>query len=288
MSADVLTPIVDDAPPQPAGRSVGSRLWRWGWPKLIAIALALLVWQFAYWYLVEWTGNKPVFLFPPPSKALSTFFTMVGTEQFWSAVGVTMKRAVIGYVLALVIGTLVGLAVARVRPLRAGVGSLITGLQTMPSIAWFPFAIVLIGFDERAILFVVVLGAGPSIANGVISGVDHIPPQFLRLGQVLGARGPSLYRHIVVPAMLPNYVSGLNQGWAFAWRSLMAGELLGIGVAGTLGIGNLLNAARSSPTQGMAKIEAVMLAILIIGMLVDGIFTSFSSRMRRRRGLVLD
>ena len=288
MSADVLTPIVDDAPPQQVGRSFGSRLWRWGWPKLVALGLALLVWQLAFWILVDWTQIKPIYLFPPPSKALSTFFSMVGTEQFWSAVKVTLKRAVIGYCMALVIGTIIGLAVARVRALRAGVGSLITGLQTMPSIAWFPFAIVLIGYDERAILFVVLLGATPSIANGVISGVDHIPPQFLRLGQVLGARGPSLYRHIVVPAMLPSYVSGLNQGWAFAWRSLMAGELLVMGVAGQLGLGNLLNAARSSPTQGMAKIEAVMLAILIIGMRVDGIFTSVASRMRRRRGLVLD
>jgi NitT/TauT family transport system permease protein len=286
MSADVLTPIVDDAPPQPEGRSVGSRLWRWGWPKLLAIVLAVLLWQLAYWILVDWTQTKPVYLFPPPSDALSTFFSMLGTDQFWTAVGVTLRRAVIGYLIALVVGTAIGLAVARIRPLRAGVGSLITGLQTMPSIAWFPFAIVLVGLSEKAIMFVVLIGAAPSIANGVISGVDHIPPQFLKLGQVLGARGPSLYRHIVVPAMLPHYVSGLNQGWAFAWRSLMAGELLGVVAASGLGMGGLLNGARMM--NDMAKLEAVMLSILIVGMLVDGVFTSISSRMRRRRGLALD
>jgi NitT/TauT family transport system permease protein len=286
MSADVLTPIVDDAPPQPEGRSVGARLWRWGWPKLLAIVLAVLLWQVAYWVLVEWTQTKPPYLFPAPAEALSTFFSMLGTEQFWTAVGVTLRRALVGYLIALVVGTAIGLAVARIRALRAGVGSLITGLQTMPSIAWFPFAIVLVGLNEKAIMFVVLIGAAPSIANGVISGVDHIPPQFLKLGQVLGARGPSLYRHIVVPAMLPHYVSGLNQGWAFAWRSLMAGELLGVVAASGLGMGGLLNGARMM--NDMAKLEAVMLAILIVGMLVDGVFTSISSRMRRRRGLALD
>ena len=103
---------------------------------------------------------------------------------------------------------------------------MITGIQTMPSIVWFPLAIVLFAKSEAAILFVVVLGASPSIANGVISGVDHIPPMFLRAGRVLGARGAATYRHVVIPAALPAFVAGLKQGWAFAWRSLLAGELL--------------------------------------------------------------
>ena len=103
---------------------------------------------------------------------------------------------------------------------------MVTGLQTMPTIAWFPLAIMLFGLNETAILFVVVLGAGPAIANGVISGVDHIPPLQLRAGRVLGARGLTLYRHVIIPGSLPGYVAGLKQGWAFAWRSLLAGELL--------------------------------------------------------------
>jgi len=284
MSADVLTPIVDTTPVR-SGPSFRSRLWGWAWPKLVAIGLVLALWQLTYWVLVDWLKVRKDYIFPPPKLALDTFWTMVTTGRFWSYIAVTMERAVIGYTLALVIGSLIGLAVARSHALRAGVGSLITGLQTMPSIAWFPFAIVLVGFNERAITLVVVIGAAPSIANGVISGVDHIPPQFLRLGQVLGARGVALYRHIVMPAILPSYVAGLNQGWAFAWRSLMAGEL--IGVAGArLGLGGALNAARSM--SDMAKLEAVMLAILIVGMLVDGIFTAISGGLRRRRGLTID
>ncbi len=283
MSADVLTPIVDDAPGRMTGRSIGVKIWNWSWPKLAAIGLVLIVWQLSYWILVDWTKAKPDYLYPTPATALDQLWQMVTTARFWSFVSTTLQRAVFGYAMALVIGTVVGLAVARNRVLRSAVGSLITGLQTMPSIAWFPFAIVLMGFNERAITLVVVIGAAPSIANGVISGIDHIPPQFLRLGQVLGARGVSLYRHIVIPAMLPNYVSGLNQGWAFAWRSLMAGELLGVAIK--LGLGNALNAARSE--NDMGKLEAVMIAILILGMLVDGIFTSISGRLRQRRGLLV-
>ena len=117
-------------------------------------------------------------------------------------------------------------AVARSKVLRSGVGSMITGLQTMPSVAWFPLAILLFGVTEAAILFVVVLGAAPSIANGLIAGIDTVPPIYSRAGRVLGARGFALWRHVMLPAALPSFLGGLKQGWAFAWRSLMAGELL--------------------------------------------------------------
>jgi NitT/TauT family transport system permease protein len=283
MSADVLTPIVDIAP-GPSGPSASAKFWRWFWPKLVAIGLVLAAWQLSYWVLVTWTGYRKSYLYPPPIEALQTFGSLLQTSAFWQNVATTLQRAVIGYAIALVIGTLVGLAVARIPVLRAGVGSLITGLQTMPSIAWFPFAIAVIGFNPGAIMLVVLIGAAPSIANGVISGVDHIPPAFLRLGQTLGARGFSLYRHIVFPAILPGYVAGLNQGWAFAWRSLMAGELIGVVGAKQIGMGGMLNNARV--TSDMAKLEAMMLAILIVGMLVDGIFTAISGTLRRRRGLV--
>ena len=110
--------------------------------------------------------------------------------------------------------------------LRAAIGSMITGLQTMPSVAWVPLAIILFKLTENAIFFVVVLGAAPSIANGIIDGIDHVPPILLRAGRVLGARGCHSLRHVVIPAALPSVVGGLKQGWAFAWRSLMAGELI--------------------------------------------------------------
>src|SRR5262249_2156843 len=159
----------------------------------------------------------------------------------------TMHRAVVGYAIALVVGATVGIAVAGSRVLRSAVGSLITGLQTMPSIAWFPAALVLFGATERAITFVIIIGAAPSIANGIVSGIAQVPPILLRAGRVLGARGPALYRKVVIPAALPTAVSGLKQGWAFAWRSLMAGELLVViaskpSIGATLTISRELNA----------------------------------------------
>ena len=130
--------------------------------------------------------------------------------------------------------------VARIPPLRAAVGSIITGLQTMPSIAWVPFAIIIFGENSSAILFVVVLGAAPSIANGLITGVDYTPPLLLRAGKTMGLRGFALYRYLVLPASLPAYVAGMKQGWAFAWRSLMAGELV-VQIIGQFSIGQQLS-----------------------------------------------
>ena len=139
--------------------------------------------------------------------------------------------------------------------------------------------------SEQAILFVVVLGAAPAIANGLITGADHIPPILLRAGRVLGARGLYAYRHIVLPASLPSFVGGLKQGWAFAWRSLMAGELLVI-IAGEPSIGYLLQVRpRFSPTS--SGLIAVMIVILVIGIAVDGlVFGTLDRAIRRRWGLI--
>lgn len=254
------------------------QVWTMVWPKLAAIAIALLVWQ-----AVVWSGWKEDWVLPGPDQVVPALFDMLGTAKFWRAVGITMRRAVGGYALALVIGSVLGIAVARSRLLRSAVGSLITGLQTMPSIAWFPLAILLFGLTERAIMFVVVLGAAPSIANGLIAGVDHVPPLMVRAGRMIGAKGINLYRHVVLPAALPTYVAGLKQGWAFAWRSLMAGELLVI-VANRPSIGDQLQFAREfSRADDML---ALMIVILVIGIVVDTVFGRADVTIRRRRGLI--
>ena len=204
-----------------AGVSKSRRIWRATWPKVAAAVLGIGVWQ-----LVVWWGWKPEFALAPPREAWDDLWGYAADGTLTTALGITMRRALTGFALAIVIGTVLGSLVARIPTLRAAVGSLITGLQTMPSIAWFPLAILIFQLSERAILFVVVLGAAPSIANGLITGADNIPPILLRAGRVLGARGLAAYRYVVLPASLPSFVGGLKQGWAFAWRSLMAGELL--------------------------------------------------------------
>ena len=256
----------------------GARIWRALWPKLAAVVLGLGLWQ-----LTVWSGWKDETILPSPFTVLDKLGAMLGTAEFYEALGTTARRALYGYAVAVALGTVIGLAVARVRLLRTAFGSLITGLQTMPSIAWFPLAIVLFKLSESAIMFVVVLGAAPSIANGLIAGVDHVPPLLLRSGRMLGARGLALYRHVVIPASLPSFVAGLKQGWAFAWRSLMAGELLGV-VAGQAAIGQQLSFARDLADYPLMM--SWMLTILVIGIIADALFGAADGAIRRRWGLV--
>jgi NitT/TauT family transport system permease protein len=263
---------------QSANRELGGRkLWDSLWPKVLAIALVLAIWQIAYLAKI-----KPHDIFPGPATVLPDLWDQAHHSLLWQAIKTTLERAVIGYALALVIGSVIGLLVARINVLRAAVGSIITGLQTMPSIAWFPFAIIFFGENTSAIVFVIVLGAAPSIANGLIAGVDYTPPLLLRAGKTMGLGGVALYRYLIVPASLPTFVAGLKQGWAFAWRSLMAGELLVL-VANTSSIGVLLSNDQSN--LDMAGAISVMIVILILGMIVDSLFGGMDRRIRRRRGL---
>jgi NitT/TauT family transport system permease protein len=255
-----------------------AKLWAATWPKLMATAIFFFLWQ-----VIVWTGWKPEYVLPPPATVFETLFDDFG--DIMDAVGTTMVRAVQGFTLAVLIGTLVGSVVSRNRILRAGIGSMITGLQTMPSIAWFPLAILLFKATNGAILFVVVLGAAPSIANGLINGIDHIPPVYLRAGRVLGARGIQSFRHIILPAALPSFVAGLKQGWAFAWRSLLAGELLVL-IPGNFSLGYRLELER-----GLADADgviALMMVIFVIGVVVDALFFGTIEKQIRRRYGFLD
>jgi NitT/TauT family transport system permease protein len=256
-----------------------AKLWAATWPKLLAVGIAVGVWQ-----LVVWSGWKPEFLLPGPGETFGRLWEeMTASDgRLWEALATTIRRGVFGFLIALVIGSALGIAVSRWRVLRAGIGSMITGLQTMPSVAWFPLALLLFGLTESAITFVIVLGAAPSIANGIISGIDEVPPNLLRAGHMLGARGVDRYRYIILPAALPSYVAGLKQGWAFSWRSLLAGELL-VKVPGVMAIGSDMNDARNFGQSDL--VIALMIVILIIGMVVDSIFTAITNRVRRSRGL---
>jgi NitT/TauT family transport system permease protein len=260
-------------------RSLARRFWSSLWPKVVAIAIVLLGWQALVW--IHW---KPSYVLTGPGPVFRGLWSDLVDGVLLRAVGITMQRAAVGYGLAVVIGSAIGIVIARVPVFRAAVGSLITGLQTMPSIAWFPLAILLFKTSELAILFVVVLGAAPAIANGLLSGIDHVPPLLLRAGRVMGARGLRAYRHVIIPAALPSFIGGLKQGWAFAWRSLMAGELLVIiGTHKSLGV--VLDQARQNSDS--AGLIGGMIVILIIGIIVDSaVFGVIERRVRRRWGLI--
>ena len=259
----------------------GRRIWRSTWPKVLAIVITGAVWQVAV--LSGWRSET---ILPAPGTVFQALGDMITTGAFWNSVAATMQRAISGFAVAVVVGLVIGFAVARFAVLRAAIGSLITGLQTMPSIAWFPLAIVLfVGKSTSAIFFVVVLGAAPSVANGVLAGVDYVPPLLVRAGRNMGASGFGLYRTVIGPASLPAIVAGLKQGWAFSWRSLMAGELL-VQLDSRGGLGQSLIADRD--LSDYPSMMAVMIVILVIGILADAVFGRANNAIRRRWGLMSD
>lgn len=273
-----LSAASHEALPEPAAHlGARRRLWTAAWPRLAAVALLLAAWQ-----AVVLTGWKPDYVLPGPAAVLGRLGQEARSAVFYEALATTGLRAAGGFALALAAGSTVGLAVVSSRPLRSAVGSLVTGLQSMPSIAWFPLAILLFGLSEAAITFVVVLGAAPAIANGLIAGIDQVPPLLLRYGRVAGARGLSLYRHVALPAALPGFYSGLKQGWAFAWRSLLAGELL-VMIGSRPSLGARLNFARELGDS--EALLAGMLVVLLVGILVDALFGVGGRWIRRRWGL---
>jgi NitT/TauT family transport system permease protein len=273
--------LSDVTPGESRAARLARKAWVKSWPKLLAIVLVLAVWQL--FYLSDFRGDTADHLLQSPSEVLPNLWDQLLHGQLLQAIGNSMQRAVVGYALALLIGSVIGALVSRIPPLRAATGSIITGLQTMPSIAWFPFAIILFGASYETILFVIVLGSAPSIANGMIAGVDYTPPLLLRAGKVMGLRGLALYRHLILPASLPAFVAGMKQAWAFAWRSLMAGELI-VQIPGVASLGVLLNSDQDQ--LDMASTISVMIVILVIGIIVDGVFTKADLTLRNRRGLL--
>ncbi|MFI5832506.1 ABC transporter permease [Micromonospora sp. NPDC051300] len=263
---------------QEKGPSRIRRLWSATWPKFAALALAVALWQ-----AVVWSGWKEPWALPGPAVVFADLGHYLVSSALWEGLATTARRAAVGFAAAVAVGLLLGLGVARVKVLRAALGSMITALQTMPSIAWFPLAILLFQLSEQAIFFVVVLGAAPSVANGVIHGVDYVPPLLVRAGRNLGARGLNLYRYVIAPAALPAIVAGLKQGWAFAWRSLMAGELLVV-IATRTSIGAQLTYARE--LSEAPRLMAIMIVILVVGLLVDTAFGAADKAIRRRWGVL--
>jgi sulfonate transport system permease protein len=253
------------------------RVLSWVWPKLAALALFVAAWQ-----LVVWSGWRPDYVLPGPVPVFQRLAQDLAQPDFYAGVGVTLRRAVAGYAIAIVIGSVVGVLVARAPIVRKAVGHAILGLQSMPSIAWLPLAVLVFQRSEAAVIVVVVFGAAPAVATGLLSGVDHVQPLLVRVGRVLGARGLQLYRYVILPAALPGYVGGLKQGWAFAWRSLMAAEIINV-IANEPSVGQQLQLARASSDS--EQLLALMIVIFVIGVVVDLGFGFVDRAMRRRRGL---
>ncbi len=246
------------------------------WFRRILFYLAF----FLLWDLVAHGRIWPDYVFPAPLDVLSSLITGITQGLFINAALVSLKRLAIGYAISLIIGVLLGVLIGRVRFLEQTLGSLVLGLQALPSVCWLPLAILWLGLNEQAVIFVVVMGAVFSITLGVDAGVKNTSPLYIKAARTLGTRGIALYTQVIFPAALPTILSGLKQGWSFAWRSLMAGELLFF----SLSLGNLLQNARD--LNDVAQLMAVMVVIIILGVAIDSfVFAPFERRIRERWGL---
>jgi NitT/TauT family transport system permease protein len=246
------------------------------WIVRVVFFAALLV----LWEVVGRAGMWPEYLFPPFSRVLSAIGHGFTDKSYPIGIGASLLRLVEGYLIALVAGLFIGMAMAEVRWLKDTVGLLVMGLQALPSICWLPLAILWFGLNERAILFVVVMGAVMSIAQSTEDGIRNTSPTYIRAARNLGAKGMRVYTSVIFPAALPSIVTGMKMGWAFAWRSLMAGELLY-----TLpGLGHLLNMGRE--LNDMSQVLAVIIVIVTIGLITDKlVFGAVEKRVRARWGL---
>lgn len=246
------------------------------WLRRIVFYILIL----ALWHVVALSGIWPPYALPGPLAVLSALIYGFQNGQFLQAALVSLQRLAIGYGISLIIGVVLGVLIGRVRILEETLGSLILGLQALPSVCWLPLAILWLGLSEQAIIFVVVMGALFSITLGVDTGVKNTPPIYLQAARNLGTRGVALTTQVILPSAMPAILSGLKQGWTFAWRSLMAGELLYF----TLSLGNLLQTGRD--LNDASQVMAVMVVIIAIGVTIDSfIFAPIERGVRERWGL---
>ncbi|NUR29405.1 MAG: ABC transporter permease [Catenulispora sp.] len=256
------------------------RVLKAGYPPLLAVGLILVVWQVLYAAKI-WPDWK----LPGPSQVFSSLKDAFSNGDVWPAVGHSISHGAVGFAASVAIGTPLGLLVGRFQVIRAGIGPILSGLQSLPSVAWVPPALMFFGPTPAMLYTVVLLGAVPSIAVGVVSGLDQVPPLYLRVGRNLGAKGLASVRHVLLPAALPGYLAGLRQGWAFAWRSLLAAEIIvqSAGLGHSLGF--LLKNAQD--TNDMAGAFAAIVLILTVGVAVNQLlFVPLEGRVLSARGLV--
>jgi NitT/TauT family transport system permease protein len=251
------------------------------WPPLVAIALLLVVWELVYRAEI-----KPTYALPSPADVGLVLLEQLRNGTLLEAIGTSITRGGVGFVVAVLIGTPLGLLVGRVQAVRRGIGPIISGLQCLPSVAWVPAAIIFFGLGEGAIYAVVLLGAVPSIANGMVSGIDQVPPLFLRVGRVLGARGLSSARFVVLPAVLPAYLGGPAPGLGLL-VALAHGRRAHRQLARARP-GARLAARPRPPAQRHEHGVRGILGILVVGIAVElCLFAPLERRVLRRRGLLV-
>ncbi|WP_207178091.1 ABC transporter permease [Anaerocellum diazotrophicum] len=246
---------------------------------LFYIAL-IAAWELVYRIFVELFKIWKPYVFPSPVSVAETFIRLLDNNVLFIAIWATTKRMVIGYLISLIAGIILGLSIVKFGFLDRNLRPLILGFQTLPSVCWLPFAILWYGLSEKAIIFVTAIGSLFSITLAVESGIKNVNPLYIKAAKTMGAKGITLYLNVIIPASLPYIISGMKQGWSFAFRALMAGEML----FATKGLGQVLMVGRD--LADMSQVISVMIVTIIFGLVVEkAIFGPLENQIRLRWGL---
>ncbi|MCB8821225.1 ABC transporter permease [Microvirga rosea] len=250
--------------------------------KRLIIAVLFFVVLFAVWDLAVRSGRWSAILLPSPVAVADYIWSALWDGTLIDAAWVTLKRLFIGYLAGVIIGLPLGLLTSTSQILEDTVGALALGLQTLPSVCWVPLALVWFGQTEGAMLFVVIMGTVWSVIIATDNGTRNIPPIYARAARTMGSEGFHKWTRVILPASLPFLVSGMKQGWAFAWRSLMAAEIY-VTILTGFGLGHLLHYGRE--LNAMEQVIGVMIVIVLIGWLADRcLFSPWERFLHRRWG----
>ena len=248
--------------------------------QIIFYILLAALWQCLFYLGTSVFGWWRPHAFPNPFGVWESLLTMLRQNLLFTAVSFSLRRAFLGFLLSIFIGAAVGLTLTRFSSLSAMVKPLILGIQSLPSVCWVPFAILWFGLSENSILFVIVMGSAFSISISVEAAVRNVSPLYIRAAKTMGAKGATLYFRVILPAGLPAIITGLKQGWSFAWRALMAAEVM----SATIGLGQTLMMGRD--LADINRVMLIILIIIIIGVLVEKlVFSIAEERVLKRMGL---
>lgn len=233
-----------------------------------------------FWWLLARAGIWESYILPSPVEVFWYIKNAAFDNVLPSAILVTLRRLIFGYFLGLGIGIPLGVLCVRSRIVRDTIGLLALGLQALPSVCWVPLAVLWFGQTDQAMLFVVLMGTVWSMLLSTQHGVLNIPPMYIRAARTMGSKGIHTWIYVIMPAAFPSIVGGMKQGWAFAWRSLMAAEIY-VTILSGIGLGQLLHYGREN--MDMAQVIGIMIVVVIIGLLADKILFSPWERMLRKR-----
>jgi NitT/TauT family transport system permease protein len=250
--------------------------------KRFLYALSFFILLAVAWYMAVQAGLWSPVLLPAPESVTKYLWSSIADGTLAQATLVTIRRLLVGYSIGLLIGLPIGLLTAHFKICEDTIGIVALGLQTLPSVCWVPLTLLWFGQTENAMLFVVVMGSLWSVVIATDNGVRHVPPIYARAARTMGSKRLHIWYAVILPASLPFLVSGMKQGWAFAWRSLMAAEIY-VTILTGFGLGQLLHFGRE--LNAMDQVIGIMFVIVVIGLLVDKIlFSPWESFLHRRWG----